>query len=242
MSQNVYDKEDFFQNYSRLRRSVEGLAGAAEWPTIRALLPDMKGLRVLDLGCGFGWFCRWAREAGAASALGMDLSEKMLARAAAETSDLAIAYRRGDMEQLVLPQASFDLVYSSLAFHYVAGLDRLFGEIARALPPGGRFVFSVEHPLFTAPSNPQWADAAGGRIWPLDRYLDEGPRSTDWLTKGVIKQHRTLGTYVNLLAGCGFAVTHVEEWGPDAAQIAANPEWKHERDRPPFLIIAARKV
>ena len=62
MAQNIYDRPEFFDGYNRLERSVAGLAGAAEWPALRALLPDLEGLRVLDLGCGFGWFCRWARE------------------------------------------------------------------------------------------------------------------------------------------------------------------------------------
>ena len=66
MAQNIYDDPEFFERYSRLDRSVEGLAGAPEWPALRALLPDLRGLRVVDLGCGFGWFCRWAREQGAA--------------------------------------------------------------------------------------------------------------------------------------------------------------------------------
>ena len=61
MTQNIYDNPEFFEGYSRLSRSVEGLDGAAEWPALKALLPELRGLRVVDLGCGFGWFCRWAR-------------------------------------------------------------------------------------------------------------------------------------------------------------------------------------
>jgi 2-polyprenyl-3-methyl-5-hydroxy-6-metoxy-1,4-benzoquinol methylase len=66
MTQNIYDNPDFFEGYSQLSRSVRGLAGAPEWPALRTLLPDLHNLRVVDLGCGFGWFCRWARENGAA--------------------------------------------------------------------------------------------------------------------------------------------------------------------------------
>ena len=65
MAQNIYDQPDFFAGYSQLGRSVEGLEGAAEWPALRAMLPDVGGSRVVDLGCGFGWFCRWALEHGA---------------------------------------------------------------------------------------------------------------------------------------------------------------------------------
>ena len=54
MTQNIYDNPEFFEGYSRLGRSVEGLAGAAEWPSLRAMLPDVRGLRVVDLGCGYG--------------------------------------------------------------------------------------------------------------------------------------------------------------------------------------------
>ena len=90
MAQNVYDKPEFFTGYSQLGRSLHGLAGAAEWPAIRAMLPDLRDLRVVDLGCGFGWFARWARENGAAHVLGLDLSEKMLARARQETEDPSV--------------------------------------------------------------------------------------------------------------------------------------------------------
>jgi 2-polyprenyl-3-methyl-5-hydroxy-6-metoxy-1,4-benzoquinol methylase len=98
VTQNIYDNPEFFARYSQLRRSREGLDGMPEWPTLQAMLPELKGLRVVDLGCGFGWFCRWARQQGAASVLGLDLSENMLARARETTRDPAISYRQADLE------------------------------------------------------------------------------------------------------------------------------------------------
>lgn len=242
MAQNIYDREDFFAGYSQLGRSVEGLEGAAEWPALRAMLPDVGGLRVVDLGCGFGWFCRWVREHGAAQVLGLDLSEKMLARARAASSDTGIIYERADLDQLSLPQARFDLVYSSLAFHYVEDVLRLFETVHQALSPGGHFVFSTEHPIFMAPTNPGWSiDATGRKTWPVDQYLVEGPRSTDWLAKGVVKHHRTIGTTLNTLIRSGFTIDHVEEFCPTAEQIAAKPELAEELERPMFLLVSARR-
>jgi ubiquinone/menaquinone biosynthesis C-methylase UbiE len=242
MTQNIYDNAEFFERYSQLPRSVEGLDGAPEWPALRAMLPDLRGLRILDLGCGFGWFCRWARERGAAEALGIDVSDKMLARARTDTPDATVAYLKADMERLELPPASFDLIYSSLALHYIERLSELLAQAHRALVSGGRFVFSVEHPVFTAPAEPGWSvTATGRRVWALDAYLEEGPRSTDWLAKGVVKQHRTLATYLNMLLGIGFSLTRVEEWGPTPEQIAAKPVWADERRRPPFLLVSARR-
>jgi SAM-dependent methyltransferase len=243
VTQNIYDQEDFFAGYSRLPRSVDGLDGASEWPAMRALLPPMAGLRVLDLGCGFGWFARWARQEGAASVLAIDVSANMLKRAAEMTQDSAITYAIGDMETLDVPAASFDLAYSSLAFHYVANLRHTFAVIHRALMPGAPFVFSVEHPLYTAPSAPGFVTSADGRrVWPVDRYLDEGDRRTDWLAKGVIKRHRAVGGYINPLLDAGFALTRLEEWGPTAEQIAKRPEWAVERERPMFMLVAARST
>jgi SAM-dependent methyltransferase len=242
MAQNIYDNETFFAGYSQLPRSIEGLDGAPEWPSLRALLPDLKSRKVLDLGCGFGWFCRWARQQGAASVLGVDLSARMLARATAETSDPAISYLKADLEQFRPARAAFNLAYSSLALHYIEDLERLLTGVHEALLPNGRLVFSAEHPIYTAPRRPGWSvDDAGHSRWPVDGYLDEGSRSTDWLAKGVIKQHRTIGTYVNLLLRLGFVISHIEEWGPSSEQIAAHPEWALERERPMFLLMACER-
>jgi ubiquinone/menaquinone biosynthesis C-methylase UbiE len=243
MTQNINDYPDFFAGYSRLSRSIDGLDGAAEWPALRAMLPDPRGLRIVDLGCGFGWFCRWARQLGAAHVLGLDVSENMLARAGRETSDPAIRYANADLEALSLPAASFDLAYASLVLHYVQDVDRLLATVRDALSPGGHLVFSIERPIYTAPTHPGWIEDVNGRkTWPLDGYLIEGPRRTDWLTNGVIKQHRTVAHYLNALIRQGFTLTHIEDWGPNEAQIAARPELADERHRPFFLLVAARRA
>ncbi|NQW52966.1 MAG: class I SAM-dependent methyltransferase [Rhodospirillales bacterium] len=242
MTQNIYDTAAFFAGYSRLPRSVEEFAAAPEWPTLQSMLPDLRGLRVADLGCGFGWFCRWAAEVGAAAVQGLDVSENMLARARETTADPAITYARADLEQLDLAEGAFDLVYSSLALHYIENLHGLFEQVRRGLMPGGCFVFSVEHPMYTSPGHPGWTRDPDGRFaWPVNRYSEEGARSTDWLAKGVIKQHRTLATYVNLLIEMGFALARLEEWSSSRAQVAAHPDWAGADERPSFLLMKAHR-
>ncbi|WP_332684046.1 class I SAM-dependent methyltransferase [Bosea sp. (in: a-proteobacteria)] len=242
MTQNIYDDGGFFENYSQLPRSLRGLDGAPEWPALRALLPPLQGARVLDLGCGFGWLCRWAVEQGAASVLGVDVSERMLERARGETSSPAVRYERADLESFAPAAGEFDLVYSSLAFHYLVDLAGVLTRAGAALKPGGMLVCSVEHPIMTAPRHQGWAsDASGLPTWPVGGYLDEGPRVTDWLAQGVVKQHRMLGSYLNLLIAAGLELRHVEEWGPSPEQVAAEPDWAKERERPPFLLLAARR-
>ncbi|MFC3676676.1 class I SAM-dependent methyltransferase [Ferrovibrio xuzhouensis] len=242
MAQNIYDRDDFFAGYSRLPRSQHGLDGAPEWPAIRALLPDMAGRRVVDLGCGFGWFARWARENGAASVLGLDLSDNMLARARADTADSAIRYEQADLDTLVLPPAAFDLAYSSLAFHYVADFPRLVKTVHAALAPGAAFVFSIEHPILMASRQAGWQQHADGtRCWPVDHYAVEGERRSDWLADGVIKQHRMLATTVNALLDAGFALRRLVEWAPSPELLRARPDLQAELERPMFLIVAAER-
>lgn len=242
MTQNIYDDPGFFEGYGRLSRSVKGLAGAPEWPALRALLPDVKGLRIVDLGCGFGWFCRWAREQGAAHVLGVDMSQRMLERAKATTTDPAIVYRRVNLEHIELPAAAFDLAYSSLTLHYLPDLNPLFAKVHRVLMPGSRFVFTIEHPIYMASRHPHWTtDGEGRQTWPVDSYQLEGRRTTSWLAEGVVKYHRTIGTTLNLLIGNGFAIRHVEEWGPTDSDLAAMPALAEERDRPMMMLVAAER-
>jgi SAM-dependent methyltransferase len=242
VAQNIYDNPDFFAGYSQLPRQVRGLDGAPEWPAIRAMLPALTGKRVADLGCGFGWASRWMRLQGAASVLGLDLSQNMVARAKTDTSDPAIEYRIADLETLELPEAAYDLVYSALAFHYVADFRRLTRAIHKALVPGGDLVFTIEHPIFMAAAHPHWiADEDGRKTWPVNGYSREGERRTDWFASGVLKHHRTLGTTLNTLIDAGLALRRIEEFAPARAQIEQSPELAEELERPMMLLVAVRK-
>lgn len=242
MSKNIYDNQPFFDAYAQLPRSQFGLDGAPEWAAVQALLPDLSGKHVIDLGCGYGWFCRSARAAGAAEVTGIDLSEKMLERARELTADNGITYQRGDLEQLDLAGQTFDLVYSQLALHYLPDLAPLFAVIWQALPPGGRLVFTTEHPIHTCPLRQGWlTDEQGQRSWAVNNYQNEGQRVSNWLADGVIKYHRTLGTTLNALINAGFTLRQVNEWGPTAQQIAANPALEEEAERPMMVLISAQR-
>ena len=113
MKENPYDNSSFFQKYSQMLRSTQGLEGAGEWRELEKLLPDFAGKRVLDLGCGYGWHCGYAARHGAAYVLGIDLSEKMLETARIKNSAPTVQYRRSAMEDLTFPEGSFDVVLSS---------------------------------------------------------------------------------------------------------------------------------
>ncbi|WP_296520051.1 bifunctional 2-polyprenyl-6-hydroxyphenol methylase/3-demethylubiquinol 3-O-methyltransferase UbiG [Rhodoplanes sp.] len=238
--QNIYDDPVFFESYERLRRNGTGLNDALEQPALWSLLPPLGGLRVLDLGCGFGDFARKARAAGARAVLGLDVSEKMLARARALTDDPSITYRQGSIERLDL-DGRFDLVVSSLTLHYVADYAAAVVRITRLLDPGGAFVFSVEHPICTARAEQKWVRDQDGTplYWPLDDYAAEGPRSTRWFVDGVIKHHRTVETYVTDLLKAGLALRALREPVPVADAVLPDADL-HAR-RPPVLVLAATR-
>lgn len=243
----LYDDPGFHAAYARLPRSRLGLAGAPEWPDVRALLPTLEGRDVVDLGCGFGAFVRFAAQQDAASVLGLDRSVRMLERARDDvaTEDVAagdrIRLEQADLEQVRLPHASYDLAYSALVLHYLADVGRFFRAVHAGLRPGGHLVATFEHPVFTAPSEPTFVERGGGGVWPLDGYADEGPRVTDWLAPGVRKHHRTLGTTLTALAASGLVLRTLVEWAPTPDQVAQDPSLAGERDRPMFALLAAVK-
>lgn len=243
MKQNKYDDPAFFAGYGAMARSVDGLEAAGEWPVLRAMLPDLSGKRVLDLGCGYGWHCRYARAQGARAVLGIDLSEKMLARAAAMTDDPAIEYRRAAIEDVDLPPESFDVVLSSLALHYVERLDLTCRQIQRCLVPGGAFVLSVEHPVFTARAAQDWHYGPDGERlhWPVDDYQSEGERHVRWMVDDVVKYHRTVASILNALIDAGLRIDRVAEPAPSPEMLARHPEMRDESRRPIFLLVATVK-
>lgn len=243
MKENKYDDSRFFEKYSQMERSKKGLDGAGEWYALKRILPDLKGKRVLDLGCGYGWHCKYAAGQGAAFVLGTDISQKMLQTAAERNPDPKIEYRCAAMEDLEFDAGAFDVVLSSLAFHYVEDLEPLVRNIARWLVPGGELVFSVEHPVFTAYGAQDWYYGADGSIlhFPVDNYYYEGKREAVFLGEQVTKYHRTLTTYLETLLNSGFLLQHVVEPQPPENMMDL-PGMRDEMRRPMMLLVSAKKA
>ncbi len=242
MKENKYDDIQFFNKYKQMARSIGGLEAAGEWHEFQKMMPDFQGKRVLDLGCGFGWHCRYVVEHGAKLVVGVDISERMLQVARERTTSPLIKYVRMPIEDIDYPENSFDVVISSLVFHYIESFEDICKKISRWLIQGGDFVFSVEHPIFTAQGSQQWCCDANGKPlhWPVDRYFEEGIRKAVFLGEEVTKYHRTLTTYVNTLIQCGFEIIKLVEPKP-ADYLMNEPGMKDELRRPMMLLIAARK-
>jgi SAM-dependent methyltransferase len=242
--QNIYDDPAFFAGYSTLERFGAGWQRAMEHADLLALLPDVGGRRVLDLGCGAGQLARHLATSGAAEVVGVDLSERMLALARADFAHPRVTYQRAAVEEVAFPSARFDLVVSSLVFHYVDDYPGLILRIAGWLAPGGVLVFSTEHPIFTArlPDDGWVLDDAGRRTrWGLDRYADEGAREETWFVPGVRKIHRTVATLINGLLDAGLVVERVVEPMPSEQWLHDHPLARDERRRPVFFLARVRK-
>ncbi|KUI52811.1 hypothetical protein VP1G_00125 [Cytospora mali] len=265
--QNIYDDPVFFKLYSEFPRAKEGEKGASEWPELLQMLPhDLSGKRVLDLACGEGWFARWCISRGAKAVDACDISVNMLKKAEAltktakSTSDEPlppstfvgngsgtnglIRYTRVDLEKLQLPGNTYDLVFCGLALHYVKRLSNVMKQVQSSLVPGGVFVYSIEHPFLTAPIRPSFIKTRtpSGEVdqWTVDSYFSEGMRSVDWVVNGVIKQHRTLTSYFDMMREAGFEVEKMDEWGATDQSGRKHPDWV-EGVLPRFLLVKARR-
>ena len=168
---NIYDNSEFFAAYAEMGRSKDGLKAAGEWHQLQPLFPKLQGKKVLDLGCGYGWHCKYAAQMGATEILGIDSSQKMIAKAVADNSDDKIKYKVCGVEEYIYPENTYDLVVSNLVLHYIENLANVYQKVYCTLKVGGYFLFNIEHPTFTAGVNEDWIYDENGK--PLEGvYVD----------------------------------------------------------------------
>lgn len=239
---NIYDDAKFFDAYKQMTRSKDGLKGAGEWHQLQRIFPDVKGKRMLDIGCGYGWHSKYAIEQGAASVVAFDLSEKMIEEAKVRNADPNITYFVCDMEEYTYPVNTYDLVISNLVLHYVADLDTIFKKVFDTLRDNGQFLFNIEHPTFTAGVNQDWIynEESEPQVWPIDNYFYSGERETIFLGQRVRKQHHTLTQILMGLLNAGFQIEIVEEAQP-SKEMMNLPEMKDEMRRPMMLLVRVKK-
>ena len=238
-----YDNETFFDQYAAMSRSREGLSAAGEWHQLRPLFPPLAEKRVLDLGCGYGWHCKFSAEQGASRVLGIDLSEKMIGEARKRNGGPGIDYRVCGIGEYEYPESAWDCVVSNLALHYVEDLEEVFQKVNHTLTPNGVFLFNIEHPVFTSGVGQDWAYGEDGEplYWPVDGYFTPGRRETRFLGCEVLKYHHTLEQILMGVLRSGFVLEAVEEARPPEEMMGL-PGMEHELRRPMMLLVRARAV
>ncbi|MCR5432454.1 MAG: class I SAM-dependent methyltransferase [Lachnospiraceae bacterium] len=243
--QNIYDNETFFGEYRKLREREVNANNLFELPTLFSLLPDLEGKKVLDLGCGSGERCIDYLKKGAASVTGVDISEKMLAVAEAENNDPRITYLKMPMEEIGSIDDVFDVVISSLAFHYVEDFGGVVANVYRLLRDGGIFLFSQEHPLATCYSGKgdRWTrDENGKKLYAnIADYCVERRNDSTWFVEGVQRYHRMFSTIVNTLCDAGFRILKMAEPYPTEELVKKYPEYYDLYHKPDFLFVKVVK-
>lgn len=243
--QDIFDNETFFEGYKAIRDREGNANDLFEIPALFSLLPDLKDKSVLDLGCGFGEHCVEFVNKGASKVVGIDISEKMLEVAKKENSNPAITYMLLPIEDIDMVDGKFDIVISSLAFHYVEDFDGAVKKIYDKLDTGGNFIFSQENPINTTYSGeiPRWTrDENGKKIYVnLSNYAREGERESEWFVGGIKKYHRMFSTIVNTLTENGFFIEKMIEPIPTDEILERFPEQEDLFHKPDFLLVKAKK-
>ncbi len=242
--QNVYDNEIFFDGYKRIRDNQANANNLFEIPALFSIMPDLTGKKVLDLGCGFGEHCARFIKEGAENVVGIDISEKMLEIARKENNHAKITYINMPMEDMEELEGQFDVVVSSLAFHYVEDFEGVVKNVYKKLSENGTFVFSQENPLCTCHSGgDRWTrDVNGEKLFMnLSNYSVEGERESAWFIDNVKKYHRMFSTIVNTLVEAGFQIEKMLEPIPTEELLSMYPGYRDLYHKPDFLIIRAGK-
>jgi len=214
--------------------------GLLDRPMIAAC-GDVRGLTVLDCGCGEGRFCRTLLDRGAGQVVGVDLCPPMIT-AAARLAAGKDGYLLADVQDMGFFRGSaFDLVVSYLNQCDLRDFEANSREVFRVLKPGGRFVAAHVHPMRSAVGGWMRAEDGAKLHVILDRYFDEGERRWKMLGVDFTNFHRTLSTYIRAYRKSGFAIEEIIEPTPEAGDLERFPELDDELRVPNFMIVVLGK-
>ena len=194
-------------------------------PFALAALEPLEKATVLDLGCGEGYLARQMRARGADSVLGIELSEEMVGRAQAASSDPGLSWQQGSATELDhLSDASYDRIAAIFLFNYLtrAEMTTVLTQARRLLKPEGAFVITVPHPSLPwlrAKEYPFFFDPEDAMYMrDCDRTLEGRIWRRDGIDVPVRCVHKTLEDYFVALAAAGWTKL------PTIKELAVQPE------------------
>ena len=230
-----------FHGYAAHRHHPESPNETLERPIINEMVGEVRGLDVLDLGCGDGLYGGELLDAGCRSYTGVEAAQTMAAAAATQLPGGAAQIVHDTIEAWSFPKAHFDLVVSRLALHYVADLETTLRRVHHALRPGGRLVFSVVHPVITSSDKSR---ASGGKRldWIVDDYFVPGPRSVYFMGDQVEQHHRTVEEIFGAVQRSGFVVEQLRESRPRPEEFSDDALYARRQRIPLFLFFAGGKL
>lgn len=200
-----------------------------ERPAMLAMAGDLRGRRVLEVGCAAGALSR-ALVARGAKVFGVDLNETLVARARERTKDGA-EFRVADISAPMpfLATGSFDVVMASLVLHYLDDWSAPLAEFHRVLSSGGALLVSTHHPFHDV-----------NVAKPPVPYFEKRLLTDTWRKGGrefeVRFHRRPLGAIVDAIAGAGFVIERMPEPQPDRAAFVNDPALYDEVARTPFFL------
>ena len=227
-------------------------------PNVERLLEIEPGQRILDVACGTGYFLRRLIDLGA-EAVGADFSAKMLAQARRRAKEAGVELDLHEVDAtdeaalVALGEGQFDSVVSNMALMDMAEIEPLMRAAVRLLRPGGRFVFSVSHPVFNS-GHWQWVHEGEDRdgemietravkIWD---YLQPSAQPGIGIVGQPVQgfyMHRPLGLLLKPAFDAGLVIDAFEEHGspPDTGSAAARAHsWSNYPLIPSALIVRLR--
>jgi SAM-dependent methyltransferase len=184
------------------------------------LLPDVKGLDVIELGCGTAYVSSWLMRRGA-RVTGIDNSPAQLetARAFQEEFGLSFPLLHGNAEQVPLPDASFDLAISEYGASLWCDPYLWIPEAARLLRPGGQLIFLVNSTLLMLCS-PEMDDIPVGDRLERDYF---GMHRFEWPNNDSVEFHLGYGDWIRLLRTNGFEIENLIELRPSENATTTYP-------------------
>jgi len=234
-----YDDEAVFATYTSGRETrIDGPNETLEKPVFDELVGSLANLRVLDLGCGSAAFGLEALQHGCQSYIGIDGSHRMVEAAKEKLAGTQGRVECASIEAWNYPSKQLDLVTSRLAFHYLPEIEPVFAKVHRALIEGGRFIFSIEHPVITS-CDRAWRSGGPRQDWIVDDYFETGPRRTRWMGGEVIKYHRTVEDYFVALCAAGFTVNELRESRPQRLLFKDEATFERRKRIPLMLFFSA---